>query len=81
MKCDELRAKVEELGKELAALTAAPKANEKTIEDLELQVASEVNAIAHLMTLVKNYRSNCLRVPAENEELRRTVDHMEGKHL
>lgn len=57
---DALRVKVGKLEKGLATLRDALKAIEEKVQELELQVAWDVNAIAHLTTLVKEHRSNCL---------------------
>lgn len=42
-------------------------------------MAWDAKPIAHLITLVKAYRSNCLRATAEDGELRRRVGDMDGK--
>lgn len=44
-------------------------------------MAFDATAVAHLATLVNDQRSNCVRVTAENEELRRSVSDMDGKGL
>lgn len=46
------------------------KRNEYIIKCFESQVAFDAIAIVHLATLVKDHRSNCLCVIAENGELR-----------
>lgn len=77
--CDALTAKSGKLEKELETLCDAHKANEKTIEGLESQAASDAKAIAHIATRVKEHRLNSLRVVAENGEWRRRVPEMDGK--
>lgn len=65
----------------MTALLDGPKANEKKIEGLRLQLASGAKATAHLVTLLKDHRSNYLRVTAANRELRRKVNEVERETL
>lgn len=45
---------------------------------LESKVAPDTKAIAHLASLVKDHRSNCLRVKAEIGELQNRLNEVEG---
>lgn len=63
---DAPKVRVAELEKVLEALCNAPKANAKKIEGPELKVASDAKGIAHLVMLVKDYRSNCFQMTANN---------------
>lgn len=75
---DARRVKDGKLENGLAALHDGPKTNEKKIERLESQVSLDTTTTAHLATLVKAYRSNCLCKAFEIRELRRRVNDMEG---
>lgn len=68
-------------GKGLETLCYAPKANEKNIEGLKSQMASDAKAIAHMTTLLKDYRWNSFRTAAENGKLRRSVSVIKEKTL
>lgn len=78
---DALRVMVGELEKELEMLCDAPKEHEEKIQGLVWKVASDAQAITHHETIVKDHRSNCLRVTAEYGELQYTVNNIKGNFL
>lgn len=77
--CNVLKANVEKLEGELAALCDTPMANGEKIQGPELKVALNAMAIAHL-TLVKDHCANDLHVTAENGKLRRRVNDVDEKN-
>lgn len=68
--CDALKAKVDKLEKELATLRDAVMVNDEKRRVLELRLVSDARAIAHLVMLLENHRSNVFFVNAENGQLR-----------
>lgn len=76
-KCDGLIVKIRELENGLAALCDAPNVSEEKRERLNLQVAFDAKAIAHLATFVRDNCSNCLCLTTENVELQRWVNDLE----
>lgn len=75
--CDALTVNAGKLEKGLRRLLNPPKVNEEKIQGLESQVSSDAMAIAQLATLVRDHRSNCLRVTAENGDLWRRGNNLE----
>lgn len=67
--CNALRIKLSKLEIGLTTLSDASQSNEKKIKGLEPQMALVTKAFAHLATLVRECRTNCLWVTAENFEL------------
>lgn len=72
-----LSVKAGELEKGLVALQDAHNENQKKIEGLESQVASDAKDNALLAMLENDHHSNCLGVTADSGELRRRVNVME----
>lgn len=74
-KKNELRAKVGKLEKVVATVCDALKVKDEKIQELGLEEASDLKAIAHLEKLVKHHHSNCLCVTDENSKfLKRVID-------
>lgn len=77
--CNALRAKVDEVQRELVTLREFVKTNEEKIQKLDLHVALDAKVIANLATFVNDHRLSRLCTAVKNGEQQKRLIKLEEK--